>query len=134
MQVLLLPSNESTAQLSSGAGDFRCCWLVSSFLQSILPTIRKHQVKLAAVHAPCPNCTRLGNLTKKGARNLARSLWIQTRHVSGDNLPLAASFQPHVCGTVSVMDIQAVTLNSDYEAVARNGGIVVSHYLNVFIV
>jgi hypothetical protein len=54
--------------------------------------------------------------------------------VSGDNLPLTPTLQPHVGGTVSVMDIQAVTLNSDYEAVARNGEIAVSHYLNVFIV
>src|SRR5262245_26798477 len=32
------------------------------------------------------------------------------------------------------MDVQAITLNSDHEAVARHAGVAVGHYLNVFIV
>jgi hypothetical protein len=54
--------------------------------------------------------------------------------MGGDHLPKPLSFHPHICSSVSAINILIFSLNSDDEAIARHRRIAVHNDLDVFLV
>ena len=53
--------------------------------------------------------------------------------MSGDDLPLVPSLQPHRGGSIAALDVHSFTLNSMREAAARNNSVAVGNHLEVFL-